>query len=80
MPDDGRLLIIEPVLPDTVDPGGAAFEDPYLSDLNMMVLIGGRERTRGDFERICAGAGLAVTDLIELPAHVDFAVVEAKPV
>ncbi|MEU6151816.1 methyltransferase [Actinosynnema sp. NPDC047251] len=79
LPEHGRLLIIEPILPDTVDPAGDAREDPYLSDLNMMVLVGGKERTRADFERLCDRAGFAVTGVVELPPHVDFSVIEAKP-
>ncbi|MEU4805828.1 methyltransferase [Actinosynnema sp. NPDC023587] len=79
LPDHGRLLIVEPVLPDTVDPNGDAREDPYLSDLNMLVLVGGKERTQADFEKLCARAGFEVTRVVELPPHVDFSAIEAKP-
>ncbi len=83
IPSDGRLLIIEPVLPEVVSADTVridAAEDPYMSDLNMMVLIGGRERTRTDFESLCADSGFAVERVIDLPADVDFSLVEARPV
>lgn len=79
LPDHGRLLIIEPILPERVNPEDESLEDPYLSDLNMMLLIGGRERTLADFTALCERAGLSVTDVVELPRHVDFGVIEAKP-
>ncbi|MGW4370997.1 methyltransferase [Nocardia takedensis] len=55
IPPTGRLLLIEPVLPETVD--GSQPPTTYLSDLNMLVNLGGRERTRTGFETLCARAG-----------------------
>ncbi|WP_203236977.1 methyltransferase [Nocardia panacis] len=78
--EGGRLLIVEPVLPDTVPTEHTMTEDPYLSDLSMMLLLGGRERTRGDYERLCARAGFALTRMIALPRHIDFAMIEAEPI
>ncbi|GAB2831581.1 hypothetical protein GCM10027200_33860 [Lentzea nigeriaca] len=45
-----RLLVIEPVLPDAVQ--DAASPAVYLSDLNMLVNLGGKERTRAEFEAL----------------------------
>lgn len=56
IPDHGRLLIIEPVLPETVD--GTIPSTIYLSDLNMLVNLGGRERTRADFDTLCQRVGV----------------------
>lgn len=43
---------------------------PYLSDLNMLVLLNGRERTRGDFERLCTRSGFTVTGVAPVtPDH-----------
>lgn len=55
IPDHGRLLLIEPVLPETVDP--AAGPSAYLTDLNMLVNVGGRERTRTDFDQLLTRSG-----------------------
>jgi hypothetical protein len=68
LPAHGRLLIVEAVLPDVVPPGA----DPraFLSDLNMLVLRNGRERTRADFARLCTRAGFAVTRVVRLSPDV----------
>jgi hypothetical protein len=74
LPPGGRVLIVEPVLPEVVgsDSGGT-----YLSDLNMMVNVGGRERTRKDFEDLCHGAGLSVTSVTPLAEAAPFSLIEA---
>ncbi|MBN9743466.1 methyltransferase [Amycolatopsis sp. A1MSW2902] len=76
LPDDGRLLIVESVLPDTVDGN-----DPYayLNDLNMLVNLGGRERTQADFERVCARAGFTVTGVTRLLPYTMTSCIEAEP-
>jgi hypothetical protein len=78
IPAHGRLVIIEPVLPPTVD--GALPPQMYLSDLNMMVLLGGRERTRADFEKLCANAGFRLTTVTPLPPPSAFSLLEAEPI
>ncbi|THA86251.1 methyltransferase [Streptomyces sp. A0592] len=65
LPPGGVVLIVEPVLPEVV---GTEDAGTYLSDLNMMVNVGGRERTRADFEEICRRAALRVTSLTQLAA------------
>ncbi|EME98738.1 methyltransferase [Streptomyces mobaraensis] len=79
LPPGGRILIVEPVLPDTVDPeapvtGGGI---TYLSDLNMLVNVSGRERTRADFEDVCRRAGLTVVSVTPLAGAAPFSLVEA---
>ncbi|GGR88692.1 methyltransferase [Streptomyces aureoverticillatus] len=75
LPPGGRVLIIEPVLPEVVDPETAGLT--YLSDLNMLVNVGGRERTRAEFEEVCGQAGLTVTSVTPLPGAEPFFAVEA---
>ncbi|XVV00697.1 methyltransferase [Actinosynnema sp. CA-248983] len=76
LPDDGRLLVVEPVLPEAV--ADAAAPVIYLSDLNMLVNLGGRERTREEFEALLRGAGFAVQDVVPLPPS-GFCLIEASP-
>lgn len=76
VPEDGRLLIIERVLPETVDPTLPPFA--HLSDLNMLVIVGGLERTRAEFERLCERSGFTLTNLTPLPPY-DFSLIEAAP-
>lgn len=85
IPEDGRLLIVEPVLPPVVAPSGAGIDpsEPdvlYLSDLNMLVNVEGRERTRDDFEALCRAAGFALRAVIRLPEPNRFCLIEAEPV
>jgi ubiquinone/menaquinone biosynthesis C-methylase UbiE len=77
IPDDGRLLIIEPVLPEVFD--ASAPSTMYLSDLNMLVNLGGRLRTRSDFKQLCQGAGFTLRTVTTLPPPVGSSVLEAAP-
>ncbi|MFI0981341.1 methyltransferase [Streptomyces sp. NPDC021093] len=74
LPPGGRVLIVEPVLPEVAD---TAAGGPYLSDLNMLVNVGGLERTRQDFEELCLRAGLTVASVTALPKAPPFSVIEA---
>ncbi|WP_030672093.1 methyltransferase [Streptomyces sp. NRRL B-1347] len=82
LPPGGRVLIVEPVLPEVVDihaeadvtDGGTT----YLTDLNMMVNVGGRERTRKDFEDLCRRAGLTPISITPLAGAAPFSLIEAS--
>ena len=76
MPKHGRLLIVEAVLPDTVDVSNPA---PYLSDMSMLVSLGGRERTRAEFETVFRQAGFTTTAVHPLIPPAYF-IIEASPV
>jgi O-methyltransferase domain/Dimerisation domain len=78
IPAHGRLLIIEPVLPPTVD--GTMPPQMYLSDLNMLVNVGGRERTRADFETLCSDAGFRLSTVTPLPPPAAFSLLDAEPI
>ncbi|MGW6902864.1 methyltransferase [Streptomyces sp. NPDC054940] len=81
LPPGGLVLIVEPVLPEVVDTraesdvtdGGVT----YLSDLNMLVNVGGRERTRRDFEEVCRRAGLSLISVTPLTEAAPFSLIEA---
>ncbi|MFG3260367.1 methyltransferase [Streptomyces sp. NPDC048172] len=78
LPPHGRLLIVEPVLPTLVDPdatGGV----PYLSDLNMLVNMGGRERTQEDFAALCEASGFGPPSYGQLPPPLIFSTIETTP-
>ncbi len=63
MGDRARLLLVERVLPDRVEPTPTV-QPQLLSDLNMMVRTGGRERTAGEFGALLAGAGLRLERVV----------------
>jgi hypothetical protein len=71
---DSRLLLIEQVLPERVE------EDPRiaLSDLNMLVMTGGRERTAAEFGSLLAASGFALKRIVPPPTLVSL--IEAAPV
>lgn len=77
IPDQGRLLVVEPVLPPAVD--GSLPPQIYLSDLNMMVNVGGQERTRSEFAELFARAGFELVDVTALPAPSGYQLLEGKP-
>ncbi|WP_058041601.1 methyltransferase [Streptomyces roseifaciens] len=77
VPDSGALLIVEPVLPPTVPAGNTDLT--YLSDLNMLVTVGGRERTAEDFAALCAQGGFRLDSITPLPRPNAFHLIEAVP-
>jgi SAM-dependent methyltransferase len=76
MGTDARLIILDRVMPDRVEPG-AVVQGNALMDLMMMVRTGGgRERTAGEFRDLLAAAGLRLERII--PMQISEALVEAK--
>ena len=57
MAPGGRLLLIEMAL------GPGEPELARMTDINMLVLTGGRERTRNEFERLLSGAGFRLVSI-----------------
>lgn len=68
---DGRLVVVENVLPEVPRPGEAG----YLLDLTMMVMTGGRERTATEFAALLAACGFRMERVVETP--VPLSVIEA---
>jgi hypothetical protein len=68
----GKLLVVEPVLRPGDEPDPATF-----SDLNMLVMVGGRERSADDFGRLYAAAGFALTRII--PTGWGYGIIEGAP-
>ncbi|KPC58563.1 methyltransferase [Streptomyces chattanoogensis] len=77
LPGNGRVLIVEPVLPECAD--GRQEGLAYLSDLNMLVNFGGRERSRAEFEKLCGRSGLAVVSVTPLAEGSHICLIEAQP-
>ncbi|MCZ6450516.1 MAG: methyltransferase, partial [Deltaproteobacteria bacterium] len=70
-------LLVERVLPDRVEHSIAA-EGPVMSDLTMMVISGGRERTSNEYQALLRAAGFEMTNII--PTRSEVSVVECVPV
>jgi SAM-dependent methyltransferase len=69
----GKLLLIEMVIPPDNRPSPA-----QAMDLNMLVMLGGRERTEEEYERLFHAAGFQLERII--PTHSPFSVIEATQV
>ena len=71
MPTHGRVAIVEMVLPDdgSAHPG-------WVYDLMMMVTMGGRERTTGEYRELLEQAGFRIERVI--PTGSALSVIEAK--
>jgi hypothetical protein len=72
---DSRLLVVEMTLPD--GPAGAPSPVP-LMDMNMLVMLGGRERTASEFGALLMRCGYAVERIVPTPGP--FSVIEARRV
>ncbi|WP_084505388.1 methyltransferase [Nocardia harenae] len=77
VPADGRLLIVESVLPEVIDTADPA---PYLTDISMLVNMGGQERTRDEYETLCREAGFAVIAVHPTVFPTSYSLIEAMPV
>lgn len=71
MPPAGRLLLLEQVLADTPDSSPTA-----MLDLHMLVLLGGRERTRSQWTALLAASGFALDAIRSGPRST---LIEARP-
>lgn len=71
-----RLVLLERLMPERIDDPDIAL-GAVMSDLHMMVLLGGRERTPREYGDLLAKAGLRMTREISFDS--DFAAVEATP-
>jgi hypothetical protein len=70
MPAAARLLVIDAVLAEGPDPG-------RMSDLLMMVLTRGRERTEREFRALFETAGFELVRVVPTPSPL--AIVEGRP-
>ncbi len=68
LPADGRLLVVEQLLPDET-PVSPTLHPAIGSDLNMLVNFGDAvERSLAEFELLLGKAGFAVQDVVALPS------------
>jgi len=72
IPANGRLILIDSVVPETNEPHFSKF-----IDLNMLVMTGGKERTEKEFQELLAAAGFRLVRII--PTKVPTSIVEAEP-
>jgi hypothetical protein len=72
MPAGARLVVVEYVLPAGDEPSFGK-----LNDLNMMVMLGGLERTEAEYRRLFADHGFRLNRVV--PTSGDVSVIEGLP-
>ncbi|MEO3470980.1 methyltransferase [Roseomonas sp. CAU 1739] len=77
MDEGGRLLVIERILPERIDPSDVLTPGRFIHDINMMLNPGGRERTEAEFRDLLAPAGLRLARIVPIPCPLS--VIEAVP-
>jgi len=84
MPQDGSLLIIEFILPTLVSHADPQLEGHLMSDLNMLAVTGGKERSEREWRTLLEAAGLKLTGVYPVGGDALMArnvgIVEVKPV
>lgn len=72
MPDNGKLIIVDGIIPAGNDPSPGK-----LGDITMMLGVGGVERTEGEFRSLLADAGFKLNRI--LPTQAGVSVMEGIP-
>lgn len=71
-----KLLVVERVLPRRAQPGPDA-ANKFLSDLNMLLLSGGRERTEDEYRTLLGAVGFTLERIV--PTTTPHSIIEARP-
>ena len=71
LPENGKLILVEAVVPETSEPHFSKF-----IDLNMLVMTGGRERTAEEFRKLYEASGFRLTRIV--PTESPFSVIEGE--
>jgi hypothetical protein len=84
IPESGSLLVIEFVLPPLVSGADPQLEGRLMSDLNMLAVTGGRERSEREWRRLLDASGFVLTRVDPVGGDSlmvrNVGIVEARPV
>jgi hypothetical protein len=78
VPQTGSLLVIEFVLPDIVREPAPELVTRFLSDLNMLAVTSGRERSEHEWRQLLEAADFTLARNIPVP-EMDVSILEARP-
>lgn len=73
IPSDGALLVLEFVLPDVISRPAPGLESLLMSDLNMMAVTGGKERSAVEWKPLLAAGGFEMRRIVPVVAKDKFA-------
>ncbi len=77
LPAEGRLLVIEFVLPDVVDHADPELELRFMSDLNMLAVTGGKERSAMEWRALLSSAGFECRSILPVAGE-SVSIIEAS--
>ncbi len=72
MPEHGKLLLVESIIPLGNEPSPAKF-----TDLLMLVGTGGQERTEAEYRSLLQSSGFELTRVIPTPSRLNISIIEA---
>lgn len=72
MPEHGKLLLVESIIPLGNEPSPAKF-----TDLLMLVGTGGQERTEAEYRSLLQSSGFELTRVIPTPSMLNISIIEA---
>jgi len=78
IPDNGKLLVVERVMPARME-ASQLRQQMAMTDLHMLVLAGGRERTEAEFASLLEAADFKLARTLPLPEASGFSLIEAAP-
>ena len=78
VPAEGSLLVIEFVLPDVISGPAPELVGRFMSDLNMLAVTSGRERSEREWRELLEDAGFTLTRNVPVP-EMDVSILEAHP-
>jgi len=78
LPADGRVLVIESVLPELFNRVDKEVEDRVMSDLNMLAVTGGKERSAAEWTSLLTEAGFELRGITAVPGA-QASIIEAAP-
>jgi hypothetical protein len=77
IPENGNLLVIEFILPSLVSQADLHLEGHLMSDLNMLAVTGGKERSEHEWRALLEAAGFRLAGVF--PVGSDVGILDAKP-
>jgi orsellinic acid C2-O-methyltransferase len=77
MKEGSKLLLIDRILPERIDSNDALTRGRFITDINMFLNPGGRERTEAELRDLLGRAGLRLTRVMPMPSPQ--AVTEVEP-
>lgn len=77
IPENGSLLVIEFILPLLVSQADPHLEGRLMSDLNMLAVTGGKERSAHEWRTLLEAAGFLLVGVF--PCGSDMGIMEARP-